>query len=98
VEIDALNDIEPRIPDFKNTINYCIRHMFQDLTEKEREAKITKWLGKSEARKDILKKAVEICLRARDASEKARNITIRNVKSTEEANMINHIEQLIDNA
>lgn len=72
--------------------------MFQDLSKKERIAKIEKWLAKNKSRKDILVKAVEICLRARDASEKARNVTFRNSKSTEEASMIKHIEQLIDNA
>lgn len=98
MEIDALEDVEPRIPEFANTLNYCKTHMFQDLSQAERVAKIQKWLSKNESRKDILRKVVEICLRARDTSEKARNITFRNAKSTEEANMIKHIEQLIDNA
>lgn len=72
--------------------------MFQDLTKEERVTKIEKWLSKNNSRQSILDKAVEVCLRARDASEKARSITFKNAKSAEESNMIKHIEQLINNA
>jgi len=61
-EIDALTDIEPRIPEFKDTLNYCMKHMFQDLSTRERMLKIDQWLNKHRVnRSEVLTKAVEIC-------------------------------------
>lgn len=72
--------------------------MFQDLTESEREKKILTWTRKRKERAEVLTKAVEVCLRARDAADKAKSNTYRNQKSSEEAAMIHHIEKLIANA
>lgn len=72
--------------------------MFQDLTEKERKGKILNWVHKRKERAEVLSKAVEVCLRARDAADKAKSNTYKNLKSSEEAAMIHHIEKLIANA
>lgn len=72
--------------------------MFQDLKLQERKDKIEHWLSKRENRIDILTKAVEVCLRERDAANKARSKTFKQMKSMEEQAMIKHIEQLINNA
>jgi|688.fasta_scaffold01179_76 hypothetical protein len=73
--------------------------MFQDLTLHERLLKINKWLSKNFTnRSEVLTKAVEVCLRARDAAEKAQSERFKNIKSSEEKAMIAHIEKLIENA
>jgi predicted acyl esterase len=101
-EVISIGEIEddeiiPRIPDFANTMNYCISHLFQEVGKTERIVKINEWLSSNANRRQVLEKAVEVCLRARDEAKLAGTEAMRKLKYADEKSMQEHLEQLIDN-
>lgn len=96
-EVEEWDEIVPRIPNFIHTMKYCVTHLFQELDKTERAVKINEWLSSNEIRKQVLEKAVEVCLRARDEAEQASSEAMRRLKYTDERSMQEHLEQLIEN-
>lgn len=89
-------EIEPRIPDFQDTLNYCVTHLFPDIEKVQREIKINAWLSGNKNRKQILERCVERCLRARDEAASSLSSDLKRMKIADEKATREHIERLIE--